>query len=198
MEFWSDGASLPTLPSTPLLHHSITPPNLMPIDPETFKEALSRWASGVTVVTSRREDGGVHGMTASSFTSVSLNPPLVLICVDRRHRTHDCIHAEGCFGVHILADGMEELSDRCAGFLGEHGHWLDDLPHRRERTGAPILDGTLCWLDCALWQAYDGGDHTIFVGEVQAAGAAEGEPLLWFERGYHTLPNPEAGADTQD
>jgi flavin reductase (DIM6/NTAB) family NADH-FMN oxidoreductase RutF len=126
-------------------------------------------------------------MTASAFTSVSLEPPLILVCVDRRTRTHGYLPEQGAFGVHILGVGMEEVSDRCAGFRGEAGHWLDDLPHRVERTGAPILDGTLAWMDCSVWRSYDGGDHTIFVGQVEAAGATDGQPLLWFERGYQVL-----------
>jgi len=156
------------------------------IDRDTFKEIMSRWASGVTVVTVRCPDG-IHGMTASSFCSVSLDPPLVLICVNRRNRTHDYIREQGAFGVHILDTEMEAVSSRCAGFLGEEGHWLNDLPSRTEATGAPILDHALSWMDCSLWQAYDGGDHTIYVGEIQAGGASAGEPLLWFCRGYQRL-----------
>ncbi len=155
----------------------------MSIPPDLFKTVLSRWASGVTVVTCRR-DGGIHGMTASSFSSVSMNPPLVLICVDRRNRTHGFIQEQRCFGIHILERKQEEVSNQCAGFRGEEGNQLLDATHRAEATGAPILDGALAWMDCRLWQEYDGGDHTIFVGEIVAAGAGEGDPLLWYARGY--------------
>lgn len=158
----------------------------MPVDSRTFREIMSRWASGITVVTCRRE-GGIHGMTASSFTSVSLDPPLLLVCVDRHTRTHEYLRQQGAFGVHILGSDMQDVSDRCAGFLGEEGHWLQDVECHTEVTGAPILDHALAWMDCKLWQAYDGGDHTIYVGEIQAGGASEGEPLLWFERGYRHL-----------
>lgn len=147
---------------------------------------MSRWASGVTVVTCRRP-GGIHGMTASAFCSVSLDPPLVLVCVARRNRTHQYIQEQGAFAVHILGTEMEELSNRCAGFRGEEGHWLDEVPHRAEATGAPVLEGALAWMDCSLWQAYDGGDHTIYVGEIQAGSAGDGAPLLWFERGYRQI-----------
>lgn len=159
------------------------------IDATTFREVMRRWASGVTVVTCRdpERDGGVHGMTASSFTSVSLDPPLVLICVHRQAHSHAFILQQRAFGIHILSGERERLSDRCAGFLGEEGHWLEDLPHRTEKTGAPILEGALAWMDCALRQAHDGGDHSIFVGEILAAGHASGTPLLWFNRGYHRL-----------
>ena len=147
---------------------------------------MSRWSSGVTVVTCWRE-GGIHGMTASSFTSVSLDPPLLLVCIDRRTRTHEYVSRQGAFGIHILGSDMQDVSDRSAGFLGDEGHWLQDVEYHTELTGAPILDRSLAWMDCTVWQAYDGGDHTIFVGEIQAGGVSEGEPLLWFERGYRHL-----------
>lgn len=159
----------------------------MGIDAETFRAVMSRWASGVTVVTCRREGGGAHGMTASAFSSVSLDPPLALVCVDRRHRTHRYIEEQGCFGIHVLGAEMEEVSNRCAGFLGEEGHWLEDLQPTTESSGAPILKQSLAWMDCSLWRAYDGGDHTIYIGEILAGGAREGQPLLWFERGYRSL-----------
>lgn len=147
---------------------------------------MSRWASGITVVTCRHENR-VHGMTASAFCSISLEPALVMVSVGKNRLTHELIERDGVFGIHILDAGMKDLSDRCAGFRGEEGHWLDDLPHRTETTDAPILAGALGWVDCRLWKAVDGGDHTLFLGEVQAAGSREGQPLLWFERDYHTL-----------
>ena len=158
----------------------------MAIDKETFRAVMSRWASGITVVTCRR-DGGVHGMTASAFCGVSLDPPLVLVCIDQRNRTHEYIREQGAFGVHLLNTEMEGISNRCAGFLGEDGHWLLDVPCHTEVTGAPILNESLAWMDCSLWQSYGGGDHTIYVGEIQGGGAAGGKPLLWFNRGYRTL-----------
>lgn len=163
----------------------------MAVEPELFREVLRHWASGITVVTCRGEDGGVHGMTASSFTSVSLDPPLILVCVKRGNRTHGYLEEQGTFGVHLLDERMERLCGRCAGFYGEEAHRLDDLPHRTEATGAPILDDALAWLDCAVWQAYEGGDHTIYVGEIRAGGAREGAPLLWYNRGFRRLSDPE-------
>jgi len=156
------------------------------VDPTTFREVLARWASGITVVTCRRPDG-IHGMTASSFCSVSLEPPLVLVCVDRRARTHEYLQEAGAFAIHLLDGRGEEISNRCAGFQGDDGQKLDGESWRVEVTGAPVLDGTLAWMDCSLWRAYDGGDHTIYVGEVQAADTGEGEPLLWYRRGYRRL-----------
>ena len=161
----------------------------MAIDRDAFKRVLAHWASGITVVTCRRE-GGIHGMTASAFTSVSLDPPLVSVCVACHNKTHQYLLEQRAFGVHVLRADMQEISNRCAGFLGEEAHWLLDLSHHTEVTGAPILDEALAWMDCSLWQAYDGGDHTIFVGEIQAGEACEaqvGGPLLWFNRGYRRL-----------
>jgi flavin reductase (DIM6/NTAB) family NADH-FMN oxidoreductase RutF len=159
----------------------------LPINPDTFKEVMSRWASGVTIVTARTDDGRVHGMTANSFTSVSLDPPLVLICVDHKHLTNALILGRKSFAINVLHSEAAELSNRCAGFRGIEGHWLDDIETRTETTGAPILVDALAWVDCTLWEAYQGGDHTIFVGEIQAGGTSGGEPLLWFSRGYRRL-----------
>lgn len=158
----------------------------MPIDKHEFREVLRRWASGLTVVTTRRE-GGIHGMTASSFCSLSIDPPLVLVSVNKRNRTHELLAREGVFGVHFLAEGQETLSDLCAGFYGEKGNGLDGVPFRTEVTGAPILDGCLAWIDCRLWATYDGGDHTIYLGLIEAAGATDQRPLVWFSRDYRRL-----------
>jgi flavin reductase (DIM6/NTAB) family NADH-FMN oxidoreductase RutF len=161
----------------------------VPIDGDSFRKLMRRWASGVTVITCRRGEH-VHGMTASAFSSLSLDPPLCLVCVGTHHRTHQYLLEQTSFGIHFLDDTMQELSDRCAGFKGEEAHCLDDVPHHLGVTGAPILEGMLGWIECAVWKTHDGGDHTIFVGEIQAAGARDGSPLLWFNRSYHRLREP--------
>lgn len=158
----------------------------MSLDHQLFRDVLSRWATGVTVVSCTDPTGVHHGMTASAFCSVSLEPPLVLVCIDRRHKTHRFIEERRRFGIHILSAGMEEVSDRCAGFRGEAGHDISDLIDSEAPEGF-VLCGALGWLHCSLWSAYDGGDHSIYVGEVEAAGARGGTPLLWYERGYHLL-----------
>lgn len=148
---------------------------------------MSRWASGLAVVTTRL-GGGIHGMTANSFCSVSLDPPLVLVCVARGSRSHTLIPDQRAFGVHLLVEGQEEICRRAAGLLGDEGNLLKELTHRTEVTGAPILDQCGAWLDCSLWAEYDGGDHVIYVGLVEAAGvSSEGPPLLWHERGFGRL-----------
>ena len=111
----------------------------MPIRPEEFRHSLSQWASGVTVITTRRP-GGIHGMTASAFSSVSLDPPLVLVCVGRHNRTHRYLEEQQAFCVHILAEGQEELSQRCAGRMGEEGKELAVL-RREEPPRALVANG---------------------------------------------------------
>lgn len=158
----------------------------MPARPDEFKAALAHWASGVSIVTTWRE-GGIQGMTVSSFCSVSLEPPLVLVSIHRGARAHRSIEQQGAFGVSLLRADQEEISNRCAGLLGETGNWLIDVPYRTAVTGAPVLADCLAWLDCRVWRAYDGGDHTLFLGTVEAATVIGGEPLLWHFRGYAAI-----------
>jgi flavin reductase (DIM6/NTAB) family NADH-FMN oxidoreductase RutF len=170
-------------PSPPLILGDLVISARMAISAERYKDVLRLWASGVTVVTTRV--GGVpHGITVSSFASLSLDPPLVLVCVEKRTRSHAAIAAERCFGVHILRADQAGLSDRAAGRRGPAGNDLEGLEHKSEVTGAPILADAMAWLDCSLADALPGGDHTIFVGRVEAAGGVPGSPLLWYNRGY--------------
>ena len=158
----------------------------MAITRDEFKLSLSRWASGITVITTKREDG-IHGMTASAFASVSLDPPLIMVAVGKHNRTHSRIAEQQAFGVMILHTGQEEISNRAAGFQGEEGNFLLGVPHHFGATGAPILDDCSAWLECSLYASYDGGDHTIYVGKIEATGVHDGEPLLWYGRGYRRL-----------
>jgi flavin reductase (DIM6/NTAB) family NADH-FMN oxidoreductase RutF len=151
---------------------------------------MRRWATGVTVVTTR-SGGEVRGVTVNSFTSVSLEPPLILICLDTRARTHHLLLASRRFCVNVLGEEQQALSDRFAGRSGgEHGRF-DDISHRATAWGGPILDTCLAWLDCELADAYPAGDHTIFIGLVRAAHVdGEGNPLLHHAGQYHRLPTP--------
>jgi flavin reductase (DIM6/NTAB) family NADH-FMN oxidoreductase RutF len=159
----------------------------MSIDVQSFKHALAHWASGVTVVTTR-VDGLPIGMTASSLTSVSLEPPQILICVARKLFTHQAIERSGVFAVNILGTDHLEWGMRFAGMIPELSDRFAGIATHDAVTGAPILPDVLGWLDCRLRHAYDGGDHTIFVGEVVAAGASEQRsPLLYFNRTWRQL-----------
>lgn len=153
------------------------------IDPIEFRRVLGHFASGVTVVTTVMADGRPCGLTANSFCSVSLNPSLVLVCVERASDTHECIRASGFFGVSVLEDsGGESVSRRFAAYDVQEK--FQGVAWRTEITGAPVLSASLAWLDCRLSQEVAAGDHTIFIGEVAAADAREGTPLVYYRGGY--------------
>ncbi len=165
-----------------------------------FRAALGRFPTGVTVVSTVHDDVD-HAITASAFTSVSLVPPRVLVCVDTRTRFHDPMMATGSWGVSILAEEGREA----ASWLATRGrpieHQLDAVAHHRgPATGAALLDAALGWLECRTWRTYDGGDHTIVVGTVVAAAIAVGrdDPLLYYRSHYGSLirqPVSEHGPD---
>lgn len=144
---------------------------------------MGHFVSGVTIVASKRPKSGQPcGLTASSIASVSLEPPLVLVCIDKDADSHDCILESGFFSLNILAEGQEKLSRRFASWdLDEK---FEGVAYREGATGAPILEESLAWLDCRLWANYDGGDHTIFVGEVIEGDAIDAAPLLYYRGGY--------------
>lgn len=156
----------------------------MSVNPETFKAVMGQWPSGVTVITTE-DDDGFGGMTASSFSSVSLDPPLVSICVARYLRMHDRIRDAERFAVNILSKDSQEHGMRFAGMLPGVEDRFAGIPTTSASTGCPILVGTLGWVDCRLWACYDGGDHSIFVGEVLAAGIDDtATPLLYHSRAW--------------
>jgi len=162
----------------------------MPAAPQDFKDALGRFPSGVTVVTLNTEDGP-HGMTASAFCSLSLDPPLVLVCVKKGNRTHGLLEAASGFAVNILGEEQSTHSNRFAGWPPEgEGPW-DNVSHTpAEVSGAPMLDGALASLDCTVYGSRDGGDHTIFLGQVEntvlRGDSDNPRPLLYY-RGYRGL-----------
>lgn len=152
------------------------------LDPNLFREAMSRFASGVTVVTASR-DADRFGITVSSFASVSIEPPLVLVCVSRGLLTHAAIEHSQAFAVNILGIHQVEVGRRFAGLTPETGDRFSGLSWSTSGTGAPLLDDSLACLDCRLHASHDGGDHTIFVGEVvDARVSGEGPPLLYHNR----------------
>jgi len=154
---------------------------------DEFRDVMGRFATGVTIVTTRLGDD-LHGMTANAVTAVSLDPPLVLVCIDRSADSHDIVEASGVFALSILGRGQYALSRQFAVKGGPAAHRLDGVPHHTRATGAPIVDGSLAYLDCRIVGRYPGGDHTIFVGEVVDAGRLDGgEPLVFYEGRYGGL-----------
>ncbi len=157
----------------------------MPVSTDALKQVLSRWATGVTIVTARAGDR-IHGMTVSAFSEVSIEPPLVLVCADKTSNTHPLIAEGGVFAVNVLASDQVELSNRFASKEDEHRRFVG-LDYESGRTGAPLLAGTLASLDCTVVAAHDAGDHVIYVGRVEEVRCPDGEPLVHYARGYHRL-----------
>ncbi len=151
----------------------------MAVTPADFKQTLARFLSGVTVV-SVHADGTTHGMTASAFLSVSLDPPLVLVSVAASTRMHALLPAAGRFGVSILGADQEALSSHFAGYGAASPQWRWD-------DGVPVLEGGIGWMRCTLHAAHEAGDHTLYLGRVEALSYTEGEPLAYYRGKYRGL-----------
>lgn len=154
----------------------------MAFDSLAFRKALGQFATGVTVISVATEDG-VHGMTANSFTSVSLEPPLVLVCVDKRRTTHALLQQVKRFGISVLAEGQQDVS---AWFAGRRERPAS-FEWRFGEATVPVLAGAVAWFECTVAYAYEGGDHTIFVGLVERFGAPGGRPLIFHQGRYTAL-----------
>lgn len=160
------------------------------VSPLDLRRACGQFATGVTVVT--MQDGtGARGMTANSFTSVSLDPPLILVSVDNRNRTHELLSTGGRFVVNVLGQEHRSWSDRFAGRFGAIQDRFDDVSHRLV-DGIPILDGALAVFACRVVAAHPAGDHTLFLGHVeQLERRDDGDPLLFFRGQYGAVHNDE-------
>lgn len=146
---------------------------------------MGHFATGVTVVASRTPEGAPCGLTVNSMTSVSLNPCLILVTVDKAAGSHDHIVHSGVFAVSVLSSDQRETADRFS--RGERTSRFSITPYGTEGTGSPILEGALAWFDCRIWEVHEGGDHSILIGEVVACDSAMGEPLIFFEGGFRGL-----------
>jgi flavin reductase (DIM6/NTAB) family NADH-FMN oxidoreductase RutF len=155
----------------------------MTIDQAEFRTAMGHFASGVTVVTTR-SGGEPVGLTVSAFCSLSLDPPLVLVCIEKSVRSHDAIRAAGLFAVNILARDQEHLSRRFASSADEK---FEGVGLREGFDEVPLLEGALTVVQCRVRKELEGGDHTIFVGEVVEVEVGTGEPLLYYRGGYREL-----------
>lgn len=162
----------------------------MSLTEEQFRKAMGSFATGVTIVTVDLE-GQVHGMTANAFASVSLDPLLLLVCVDHKARTHAHLHSKKRFGVNILAENQRAISEYYAQPDYSHER-AEEAGARFDRTahGTPVLHGALAYLECRLMSEQEAGDHTIFIAEVEEAMVREGEPLLFFRGTYHEIGKP--------
>ncbi len=159
----------------------------MTLDAEQLRTAMRAWTSGVAIVTAASGDQQ-HGMTVSSFTSISLDPPLIIISLQKTSRTRDLVTQAGAFGVTILAADQLELSERFANRPPGSTHGLEGLETEKLVTGAPFIKGGLAWIDCKVSQVVPVGMNSLFIGEVVAVRVDErGAPLIYHDRTYHQL-----------
>jgi flavin reductase (DIM6/NTAB) family NADH-FMN oxidoreductase RutF len=154
------------------------------LDAATFRAVLGRLASGVSVITTVDADGRDHGMTITALCSVSLDPPLILVCVDRAATMYPHMLTASRFAVSMLTADQESLSQR---FAKTGDDKFGGVACTRELTGCALVDDALAHLECHVWAQYEGGDHTIFVGRVVRAAAREAQPLLYYRGAYAGL-----------
>jgi len=153
---------------------------------EQFKDAMAGLPAGVVVV-STQDRAGFRGLTASSFTSVSIEPPLVLVCLDRFAQTRDAVAASGFFNVSVLERGQEFIAERFAGRAPMVDPAWRQVPHVVGANGLPVVRGCVAWFECELREMYEAGDHDIAISEVRRAGRNAGEPLVSWDRAFWRL-----------
>lgn len=153
---------------------------------DRFKDAMAALPAGVVVV-STRDRAGFRGLTASTFTSVSLAPPLVLVCLDHFAQTRDAVAASGLFNVSVLERGQEFVADRFAGRAPVVDPAWREVPHVLGANGLPLVRGSVAWFECEVLELHPAGDHDIIVGQVTQAGRDSGEPLVTWDRAFWRL-----------
>ncbi len=154
------------------------------ISKDEFRHALGRFASGVTIITTKDAAGNLHGITVSAFCSVSLDPPLILICIDKYTGSHHAFEENEFFAVNILREDQQHFSDQFASPLPDK---FKDIEFYENQNGVPVLKDALANLECRRVNAHDNGDHTIYVGAIERATVTDGEPLVYFHGTYRIL-----------
>lgn len=157
----------------------------MAIEAQELRRVLGHFATGVTVITTKDKEGAPNGLTANAFMSLSLNPPLVLISVDKGATCYSCFELQNGFTVNFLSEAQEEISRR---FATKGADKFAGLNWRAGSNGAAIIEGSLGYVECKITQCHDGGDHTIVVGEIVNVSADGDRPLLFFKGKYQRLP----------
>jgi flavin reductase (DIM6/NTAB) family NADH-FMN oxidoreductase RutF len=155
------------------------------MDPKELRRVMGHFATGVTVVTTKDGAGTPFGLTANAFASLSLNPPLVLVCVDKKAQCYACFAESKIFVVNVLAEGQEEISRR---FATKGDEKFNGVPWHASENGLALLDGAISHIECKIVESLEGGDHTIYVGEVLRAVTTGDRPLIFFQGMYHRLP----------
>lgn len=156
----------------------------MPVNPEEFRAALSKFASGVTVVTTKDVEDKPYGITVSAFCSVSLEPPLILVCIEKTTGSHDALEESGVFVVNVLSENQMDYSNQFASQIEDKFNGIE-LDEGIE--GVPVLKDTLATLECKLTETCEGGDHTIFIGQIEKATIKQGKPLIYFHGNYRSV-----------
>jgi flavin reductase (DIM6/NTAB) family NADH-FMN oxidoreductase RutF len=154
------------------------------IEQHHFRRVCGKYATGITIVTVLDSNGAPHGMTANSFTSVSLDPPLILVCIDRRTSLLSHFRPGTHFAIHVLGEEHRELSAR---FARSGCDRFEGVDWRRGHTGAPVLPDMLAALECSVTQMVDAGDHVVVIGEALHVNWRDGQPLLYFNSSYQQL-----------
>jgi len=149
-----------------------------------YRRTCAQFATGITVVTTLDSDGRPHGMTVNSFSSVSLDPPLVLVSIDLKNAILGHFISSSWFAINILAEHQEDLSRR---FSSPSENRFLEVNWQAGGSGTPLLDGVLAQLECSVVRTFEAGDHTVLIGEVERAGHTEGKPLVFFDSTYHKL-----------
>jgi flavin reductase (DIM6/NTAB) family NADH-FMN oxidoreductase RutF len=155
---------------------------------EEFRAAMGSFAAGVTIITTLDSDGTPHAVTATAFSSVSISPPLCLVCIDKRARPYRPLLVNGRFAVNILNAHQQALSARFASPIADRFATVDWW--RGDVTGCPIFEGALAWMECTVSEVHSGGDHDIFLGRVMSVRVHEGSPLVYWRGRYSSLPPP--------
>jgi len=156
----------------------------MSISPDEFRKTLAKFASGVTVVTSSDAEGGIFGITVSAFCSVSLEPPLILVSIEKETGTHHALSEGDAFNVHILSEDQQDVSNR---FASRSENKFDGFDFSLDDRGIPKMGDSLAMMKCRKFSEADGGDHTIFVGEVLETEIRDGFPLLYWQSAYRKI-----------
>jgi flavin reductase (DIM6/NTAB) family NADH-FMN oxidoreductase RutF len=154
------------------------------VDPVIYRRTCAQFATGITVVTTLDNHGHPHGMTVNSFSSVSLEPPLVLVSIDLRNAILGHFISTSWFAINVLAEHQEDLSRR---FSSAAENRFVEVEWHAGHSGVPLLDGVLARLECSVTQTFEAGDHTVLIGEVRSAWHREGKPLVYFDSGYREL-----------
>jgi flavin reductase (DIM6/NTAB) family NADH-FMN oxidoreductase RutF len=160
------------------------PDRLAPLDPALYRRTCARFATGITVVTVVDENGHPHGMTVNSFSSVSMDPPLVLVSIDLRNAILGHFLSSPYFAINMLAEHQEHLSRRFSSPSENRFHGVEWRPGE---FNVPLLEGVLAQLECSVARIFEAGDHTMLIGEVRLASYTEGKPLVYFNSSYRNL-----------